>query len=52
MYVVVGHHCCDDQGVAIGVMDEVCITFSESDIFVLPIELLYRLVIHTVDIGE
>ena len=52
MYVVVGHHCCDDQGVVIGVIDEVCITFFESDVVVLPLELLCRLLIHAVDIGE
>ena len=35
-----------------GVMDEVCITFSESDIVIFPLELLCRSFIHVVDIGE
>ena len=52
MYVVIGHHCCNDQGVAMGVMDEVCITFSESDVVVFPLELLCRPLVQVVDIGE
>ena len=35
-----------------GVVDEVCITFSESDVVVLPLELLYSPLDHAVDIGE
>ena len=33
-------------------VDEVCITFSESDVVVLPLELFCRPRIHTVNIGE
>ena len=33
-------------------MDEVCITFSESDVVIFPIELLCRPLVQVVDIGE
>ena len=52
MYVVVGYHCRDNQSVAVGVVDEVCIIFPESDVVVLPLELLCRPFVHTVNIGE
>ena len=52
MHIIVGHHYNNEQCVTIGVMDEVCITFSESDVVIFPLELLYRLLIHAVDIGE
>ena len=51
MHVVVGHHRCDDQSVATGVVDEVCITFSESDV-VFSLELFCRPIIRAVNIGE
>ena len=51
VYVVVGHHCCDDQSIAVGMVDEVCITFFESDV-VFSFELLCRSLVHTVYIGE
>ena len=35
-----------------GVVDRVCITFSKSDVEVLPLELLCSPLIHTMDIGE
>ena len=52
VYVVVGHHHHDDQSVAVGVLDKVCITFSESDVVVLPLELLCMSLVHAVNIGE
>ena len=52
MYVVIGHHRCDDQSIAIGVVDEVCITFPESDVVVLSLKLLCRSLVHTVNIDE
>ena len=35
-----------------GVMDEVCITFFEGDVIVFPLELLCKLLVQVVDIGE
>ena len=35
-----------------GVMDEVCITFSKSDVVIFPLDLLCRPLVHAVDIGE
>ena len=52
MHVVIDHHSCDDQSDTIGVVDEVCITFSKSDVVILPLELLCRSLVHVVDIGE
>ena len=52
MHAVVDHHRLDDKNVAVGVVDEVCITFFESAVVVLPLELLRRLLVHVVDIGE
>ena len=52
MQVIIGHYSCDDQSVTMGVMDEVCIIFSESDVIIFPLELFCRSFIHTVDIGE
>ena len=52
MHVVIGHHSLDDQTIIVGVMDEVCITFFENDVVVLPLGLLYRPLVHTVNISE
>ena len=52
MYVVIGHHHRDDQSIVVEVVDEVCITFSKSDIVVLPLQLLRRPFFHAVDIGD
>ena len=52
MNVVVGHNRSNDQCLAMGVIDEVCITYSESEVIIFPFELLCRLLIHAVDIGE
>ena len=35
-----------------GVVDMVCIIFPESDVIVLPLELLCRSLVHAVNIGE
>ena len=45
--IVVGHHCFNDQGVTMGVMDEVCIILFESDVIILPLVLLCRSLVHT-----
>ena len=42
VHVVINHHYSNDQFVVMRVMDEVCITFSESDIVIFPLELLCR----------
>ena len=52
MSVAVGHHHRDDQSIAVGVVDEVCIILFESDVVVLPFKLLYRPFVHAVDIGK
>ena len=52
VYVVVGHHRYDDQSVAVGVVDEVCITFSKNDVVIFSLKLLCRPLVHTVNIGE
>ena len=52
MHIVVGHHRLDDQSVAVRVVDEVCITFFESNVVIFHLELLYRPLVHAVDIGE
>ena len=52
MNVVVGHLRYNDQGVTMGVMDEVCITFSESDVVTFPLELLCRSLVQDMDIGD
>ena len=52
MHVIVGHYRLDDQSVVVGVVDKVCITFFESDVIVVPIELLCRPLVHAVNIGE
>ena len=52
MYVVVSHHCCNYQVITMGVMDKVCITFSESDVIVFLLELLHQPLVQAVDIGD
>ena len=52
MHIVVGHHQLEEQSVAMGVMDEVCIAFFESDVIVLPLELLCKPLVHTANISE
>ena len=52
MHVVIGHHGCDYQRVAMGLVDEVCITFSKSHVVALPFKLLCRPLVHTVNINE
>ena len=52
MYVVVGHHCRDDQSIAVEVVDKAYITFPESDVIGLPLELLYWPFVHTMNISE
>ena len=42
MHVIVGHHCSDEQGVALGVMNEVSITIAKGDVVVFPVEVFYR----------
>ena len=52
MQIVIGHYRLDDQNVAVGVMDEVCITFFKSDVIIFPFKLLHRPLVHTVNISE
>ena len=52
MHIVIGNHRLDDQSVTVGVMDEVCITFFESDVVVFPFELFRRSLVHTVKISD
>ena len=52
MQVVVGHHGSDDQGVAVGVMNEVNIIIAKGDVVVFPLEVFYRPPIQVVDISE
>ena len=52
MYIFIGHHRRDDQSIAVGVVDEMCITFSEIDVVVLPFKLICRSLVHAVNIGE
>ena len=52
MHVVIGHHRLDDQSVTVGVMDEVCISFFESDVVIFPFKLLRRPLVRTVNISE
>ena len=52
MHIVIGHHRLDDQSITMGVVDEVCITFFESDVVIFPFELLRMPLVHTVNISE
>ena len=52
VYVVIGHHGLNNKSVAMGVMDEVCITFLEGDVDVLPLALLCGPLVHVVNISE
>ena len=52
MHVVVGHHGSNDQGVAMGLMDEVSITIAEGDVIIVPLEVFCRPLVQVVDISE
>ena len=52
MHFVVGHHCSNDQGTAVEVMDEVSITISEGDVVVFPLEMFYWPLVQVVDISD
>ena len=51
MYIVVGHHRSNDQGIAVGVMDEVCLTIFEDDVVIFPLELSSWPLIQVMDIS-
>ena len=52
MHIIVGHHCNDDQGIIVGVMNAMSITIAEGDVVVLPLEVFYRPLVQVVDISE
>ena len=52
MNIFIGRHCCDDQGITVGVMNEVSITITEGDVIPFPLEVFYRSFVQVVDINE
>ena len=52
MHFVIGHHYSNDQGIAVGVMDKVCIVISKGDVIVFPLEIFCRRLVQVVDISE
>ena len=52
MHIYVGHHCSDDQGVVVRVMNAMSITIAEGDVVFLSLEVFYRPLVQVVDISE
>ena len=52
MHVVVGHHCSNDEGLAVGVADKVSITINEANAIILLLEVFCRPLVQVVDINK
>ena len=52
MYIIVGHHCNNDQGIVVGMMCATSITIAEGDVVILPLEVFYRPLVQVINISE
>ena len=52
MYIIVGHHRSNDQGVAVGMIHVTSIIIAEGDVVILPLEVFYRPLVRVIDISD
>ena len=49
---MIGHHCNNDQGVAVGMMHMMSIIITKGDVIILPLEVLCRPLVQVINISE
>ena len=52
MYIIIGHHYINDQGITVGMMHATSITIAEGDVVILPLEVLCRPFVQVINISE
>ena len=52
MYIIIGHHRSNDQGVAVGMMHTINITIAKDDVIIFSLEILYKPLVQVIDISE